>query len=193
MKQQFLKKFSMRRWNGIISKFAVFHVWRFIFCWDLGIQRKCPVKVCKSHQILKPNSWNFVKLLSRCCKIKPCFGSQLLFDNCYFPFGNKNFDFTILALLLWEKLARDLTYFDQIIFENEARSSGNVKQQIVDVSISCRGCQFLTKMEALWCCLCTNWAPSWENLFMTYAEQQRRRSACAPAKSDQHLYCSLPR
>ena len=30
---------------------------------------------------------------------------------------------------------------------------------------------------------------------MSYAicEQQRRRSACGPAQSDQHLYCSLPR
>ena len=34
---------------------------------------------------------------------------------------------------------------------------------------------------------------SWETLFYVICEQQRLRSACASAKSDQHLCCSLPR
>ena len=37
-----------------------------------------------------------------------------------------------------------------------------------------------------------NWATSWENLFFI-CEQQRRRSECASAQSDQRLCCSLPR
>ena len=41
-----------------------------------------------------------------------------------------------------------------------------------------------------------NWAASWENLFMPYAnnkgKQQRRRSACASTQSDQRFYCLLP-
>ena len=37
------------------------------------------------------------------------------------------------------------------------------------------------------------WATSWENLLCAICEQQRRRSACASAQSDQHLCCSLPR
>ena len=31
-----------------------------------------------------------------------------------------------------------------------------------------------------------------KNLFMAYANNKRRRSACASAQSDQHLCCSLP-
>ena len=37
------------------------------------------------------------------------------------------------------------------------------------------------------------WAASWQNLFMLYCEQQRCRSACASASSDQRLCCSLLR
>ena len=33
----------------------------------------------------------------------------------------------------------------------------------------------------------------WENVSYVRCEQQMRRSACASAQSDQHLYCSLPR
>ena len=36
------------------------------------------------------------------------------------------------------------------------------------------------------------WATSWENLFYAICEQQRRRSACASAQSDQRICCSLP-
>ena len=38
-----------------------------------------------------------------------------------------------------------------------------------------------------------NWARSCENLSYVICEQQRRRSACASAQSDQHLCCSLLR
>ena len=37
------------------------------------------------------------------------------------------------------------------------------------------------------------WARPWENVSYAICEQQRRRSACASAQSDQHLCCSLPR
>ena len=37
------------------------------------------------------------------------------------------------------------------------------------------------------------WAKSCENMSYAICEQQRRRSACASAQSDQHLYCSLLR
>ena len=37
------------------------------------------------------------------------------------------------------------------------------------------------------------WATSWENLFYAIYEQQRRRSACASAQSDQHFCFSLLR
>ena len=37
------------------------------------------------------------------------------------------------------------------------------------------------------------WARPWENVSYVICEQQRRRSACASAQSDQRLYCSLPR
>ena len=37
------------------------------------------------------------------------------------------------------------------------------------------------------------WAGSWENVSYVICEQQRRRSACASAQSDQRLCCSLPR
>ena len=37
----------------------------------------------------------------------------------------------------------------------------------------------------------SNWATSWENLLHSICKQQRRRSACASAQSDQCLYCSL--
>ena len=37
------------------------------------------------------------------------------------------------------------------------------------------------------------WARSWENVSYAICEQQRCRSACASAQSDQHLCCSLPR
>ena len=40
----------------------------------------------------------------------------------------------------------------------------------------------------LWIC-----GGPWENVFYVICEQQRRRSACASAQSDQHLCCSLPR
>ena len=36
-------------------------------------------------------------------------------------------------------------------------------------------------------------ATSWENLFLPINEQQRYRSTCASAQSDQHLCCLLPR
>ena len=36
------------------------------------------------------------------------------------------------------------------------------------------------------------WATLWQNLFYAICEQQRRRSACASAQSDQRLCCSLP-
>ena len=35
------------------------------------------------------------------------------------------------------------------------------------------------------------WAGPWENVSYVTCEQQRRRSACASAQSDQHLCCSL--
>ena len=38
-----------------------------------------------------------------------------------------------------------------------------------------------------------NWARPWENVSYAICEQQRRRSACASAQSDQQLCCSLPR
>ena len=38
-----------------------------------------------------------------------------------------------------------------------------------------------------------SWARPWENVFYAICEQQRRRSACASAQSDQRLCCSLPR
>ena len=37
------------------------------------------------------------------------------------------------------------------------------------------------------------WAGPWENVAYVICEQQRRRSACASAQSDQCLCCSLPR
>ena len=37
------------------------------------------------------------------------------------------------------------------------------------------------------------WARSCEHMSYAICEQQRRRSACASAQSDQHLCCSLPR
>ena len=37
------------------------------------------------------------------------------------------------------------------------------------------------------------WARSCENVSYAICEQQRCRSACASAQSDQHLYCSLLR
>ena len=37
------------------------------------------------------------------------------------------------------------------------------------------------------------WAGPWENVFYDIYEQQRRRSACTSAQSDQRLYCSLLR
>ena len=37
------------------------------------------------------------------------------------------------------------------------------------------------------------WARSCENVFYAICDQQRCRSACASAQSDQHLYCSLLR
>ena len=37
------------------------------------------------------------------------------------------------------------------------------------------------------------WAGPWENVSYAICEQQRRRSACAPAQSDQRLCCSLRR
>ena len=37
------------------------------------------------------------------------------------------------------------------------------------------------------------WATSWENLSYAICKQQRRRSACASAQSDQHHCCSLHR
>ena len=37
------------------------------------------------------------------------------------------------------------------------------------------------------------WASSWQKSFYAICEQQRRRSACASAQSDQHLCCLLPR
>ena len=37
------------------------------------------------------------------------------------------------------------------------------------------------------------WARPWENVSYAICEQQRHRSACACAQSDQHLCCSLPR
>ena len=37
-----------------------------------------------------------------------------------------------------------------------------------------------------------NWARSCENVSYAICEQQRCRSACASAQSDQHLCCSLP-
>ena len=36
------------------------------------------------------------------------------------------------------------------------------------------------------------WATSWENLLCAICEQQRCRSACASAQSDQRLCCSMP-
>ena len=39
----------------------------------------------------------------------------------------------------------------------------------------------------------SNWARPWENVSYAICEQQRRRSACASAQSDQRLCCSLPR
>ena len=38
-----------------------------------------------------------------------------------------------------------------------------------------------------------NWARPWENMSYAICEQQRRRSACASAQSDQRLCCSPPR
>ena len=37
------------------------------------------------------------------------------------------------------------------------------------------------------------WAGPWENVSYVICEQQRRRSACTSAQSDQRLCCSLPR
>ena len=39
----------------------------------------------------------------------------------------------------------------------------------------------------------SNWARPWENVSYAICEQQRHRSACASAQSDQRLCCSLPR
>ena len=36
-------------------------------------------------------------------------------------------------------------------------------------------------------------AGAWKNVSYVICEQQRRRSACASAQSDQRLFCSLPR
>ena len=46
---------------------------------------------------------------------------------------------------------------------------------------------------AIWLCLLCIWAGPWENVSYVICEQQRRRSACASAQSDQHLCCSLLR
>ena len=46
----------------------------------------------------------------------------------------------------------------------------------------------------IFCSLSTMiWATSWEKPVYAICEQQRRRSACALAQSDQRLCCSLPR
>ena len=37
------------------------------------------------------------------------------------------------------------------------------------------------------------WARPWENVSYAICEEQRRRSACASAQSDQRLRCSMPR
>ena len=49
------------------------------------------------------------------------------------------------------------------------------------------------KKSGLNCCLKYIWARPWENVSYAIYEQQRSRSACASAQSDQRLCCSLPR
>ena len=44
-----------------------------------------------------------------------------------------------------------------------------------------------------WLWTTRKWARPWENVSYAICEQQRRRSACASAQSDQCLCCSLPR
>ena len=46
--------------------------------------------------------------------------------------------------------------------------------------------------EVIWSAKCM-WAGPWENVSYVICEQQRRRSACTSAQSDQRLCCSLPR
>ena len=52
-----------------------------------------------------------------------------------------------------------------------------------------------TGQNSLSTCVITQykWARPWENVSYVICEQQRRRSACASAQSDQRLCCSLPR
>ena len=38
----------------------------------------------------------------------------------------------------------------------------------------------------------SHWARSCENVFYAICKQQKHRSACTSAQSDQHLCCSLP-
>ena len=53
---------------------------------------------------------------------------------------------------------------------------------------SCFG-QYEIKLDSMkW-----NWAGSWENMSYFICQQQKPRSACAFAQSDQRLCCSLPR
>ena len=44
-----------------------------------------------------------------------------------------------------------------------------------------------------WVCASTTYLPHTHHILFIICEQQRRRSACASAQSDQRLYCSLPR
>ena len=58
---------------------------------------------------------------------------------------------------------------------------------------------FFFRHEAAQLCKCetkkvvNTWAGPWENVSYVICEQQRRRSACAPAQSNQRLCCSLRR
>ena len=45
----------------------------------------------------------------------------------------------------------------------------------------------------LFFCTYSSWARPWENVSYAICEQQRRRSACASAQSDQRLCCLRPR
>ena len=49
---------------------------------------------------------------------------------------------------------------------------------------------FYEILETVWMALFI-WAGPWENVSYVICEQQRRRSACASAQSDQRLCCSL--
>ena len=105
-------------------------------------------------------------------------------------------DLTLLNFYHRHSLKTDLKC--RTIFQHQKRTPGFrtllfVSDKITsECSPELRRKELLSKLikKRLFQC---NWAGPWENGSYVICEQQRRRSACASAQSDQHLYCSLLR